>query len=485
MSGHDRDVLIIGGGISGLANAWWLAREGLSVEVWEAEHRVGGKIKSSRQKGYLTERAAAMVMNFRPEVAGLVHETGLEDVKTSRMPIAEARRYLLHQGDLKALPMRLGAMLASPIWSARGKLRLLFEPFILTSGGKDESVSDFVCRRFGREVLEKAMEPFVSGTLAADPDQTSAEAALPRLTALEKRYGSITAGILINRILRRRTACVTDTFSFRGGISTLVNVLARAPGINTYTGHRVEELVKQDDGWFISAKTADGHRSINVQHVIVSTPAPAAAVLLKPLDKELAELLGGIDYAAVTVVHAGMDRGDIGHPLDGTGFLTPRREGHVLTGNLWMSSLFPDRAPEGKVLLTSYLGGARSPQIKDWDDDRMVDEMLRTLRPLLGLKGMPEMLRINRHKQALPLYHGAYQSRMQSIISRLKNLPGLHLEANYKGGVSVRDRLACGRSLAQQVVAERQRFCAGRNKNANERLTLSEMMGTVHVHETK
>jgi len=485
MSGHDCDVLVIGGGISGLANAWWLAREGLSVQVWEAEQRAGGKILSSRQDGYLTERAAAMVMNFRPEVVDLVRETGLEDVKTSRLPIAEARRYLLHQGELKALPMRLGAMLASPIWSTRGKLRLLFEPFILTSGGKDESVSDFVCRRFGREVLEKAMEPFVSGTLAADPDQTSAEAALPRLTALEKRYGSIAAGILVNRLLRRRTACVTDTFSFRGGISSLVESLASTPGINTSTGYRVEALVKLDDGWSVSAKTAGGHRSLTAQHVIVSTPAPAAAALLKPLDKKLAELLDGINYAAITVVHAGMDCSDVAHPLDGTGFLTPRCEGHALSGNLWMSSLFPDRAPEGKVLLTSYLGGARSPQVKDWDDDHIVDEMMSTLRPLLGLKGAPEMLRINRHRQALPLYHGAYQARMQSIASCLKNHAGLHLEANYKGGVSVRDRLARGRSLAQEILAERQWSSAGHNKGCDELLTLSAMMGTVEAHETK
>ncbi len=485
MSGYDCDVLVIGGGISGLANAWWLAREGLSVQVWEAEKRAGGKILSTRCDGYLTERAAAMVMNFRPEVVDLVRETGLEDVKTSRMPIAEARRYLLHHGKLKALPMRLGAMMASPIWSTRCKLRLLFEPFILTSGSKDESVSDFVCRRFGREVLEKAMEPFVSGTLAADPDQTSASAALPRLTALEKRYGSIAAGILINRILRRRTACVTDTFSFRGGIGTLVESLARTPGINTYRGYRVEALIKQDGGWSVAAKTADGHRSVSAHHVIVSTPAPAAAALVKPLDKELAELLGGIDYAAITVVHAGMDRGDVAHPLDGTGFLTPRAEGHALTGNLWMSSLFPDRAPEGKVLLTSYMGGARAPQVQSWDDDCIMNEMLHTLRPLLGLKGAPEMVRIDRHRQALPLYHGAYQARMQSIAMQLKNHPGLHLEANYKGGVSVRDRLARGRSLARQILVERQSSFSGCDKGSNELLTLSEMIGTVQAYETK
>lgn len=458
MSNHDCDVLVIGGGISGLASAWWLAREGLSVEVWESDERAGGKILSTRRDGYLTERAAAMVMNFRPEVVDLVRETGLETAKTSRLPAAEARRYLVCGGKLKALPMRLGAMLASPLWSPKAKLRLLLEPFILTSGRKDEPVSEFICRRLGREVLEKAMEPFVAGTLASDPDQTSAAAALPRLTALVQRYGSISAGILVNHVLRRRTACTTDTFSFYGGISTLVDALARAPGVNLRSGHCVRELVREDAGWRISARTAEGHRSLSAPHVIISTPAPAAAALLKPLDRELAELLCGIVYAAVTVVHTGLDRSDVGHPLDGTGFLAPRRaKGAALTGNLWMSTLFPDRAPEGKVLLTAYLGGARAPQVKDWTDERLLDETLGTLSPLLELKGAPEMVRINRHSEALPLYHGAYQGRMQAMGERLKRLTGLHLEANYRGGVSVRDRLARGRGLARRIMAETQR----------------------------
>ncbi len=449
------DVLIIGGGISGLASAWWLARGGLSVEVWEANAQPGGKIASTRQDGYLTERAASMVLNFRPEVVELVREAGLEPAKTSRLPNAESRRYLLHRGRLKALPMRLGAMVASPLWSLRGKLRLLAEPFIFSGGKRDESVSEFVTRRLGAEVLEKAMEPFIAGTLASDVSQASAAAALPRLTALERRYGSIAAGVLINRLLRRRSACATDTFSFSGGMSTLVQTLARTPGIQLRTRHRAAELVRDKDGWRATAATPQGQHSVSAAHVIVATPAPAAATLLDALDSELAALLRGIDYASLAVVHAGLDRSAVGHPLDGTGFLTPRAQSAILTGNLWMSTLFPDRAPPGKVLLTSYLGGARAPQVMGWDDTRIVDEALGTLRPLLDLKTEPEMLRIDRHCQALPLYHGAYQARMQAIDQRLQQIPGLHLEANYKGGVSVRDRLACGHAVADRILAER------------------------------
>jgi oxygen-dependent protoporphyrinogen oxidase len=458
MSAYDCDVLVIGGGISGLANAWWLAREGLSVEVWEADNRAGGKILSTQRDGYLTERAAAMVMNFRPEVTDLMRETGLEEVKSARMPASEAHRYLLHQGELKALPMRLGAMLASPLWSPLGKLRLMLEPFILTSGAMDESVSDFVSRRLGREMLEKAMEPFVAGTLAADADITSATAALPRLTALEKRYGSIAAGILVNRILNRRTATSTETFSFKGGIGTLVDTLAQSPGIKMRFGHIAEELHRTKDGWRASAKTGEEQRTLSAQHVIIATPAPIAATLVKGLDKQLAELLSGINYASIAVVHAGLDRSAISHPLDGTGFLAPKSEGLALTGNLWMSSLFADRAPAGKILMTSYLGGSRAPHVIDWSDERIMDETLCSLRPLLGLKGEPEMAYIDRHRQALPVYHGAYQGRMQAIESQLKLLPGLHLEANYIGGVSVRDRLARGQMLASQIMTERKQL---------------------------
>ncbi|MDH4216776.1 MAG: protoporphyrinogen oxidase, partial [Gallionella sp.] len=351
------DVLIIGGGISGLASAWWLARSGLNVEVWEAKDQPGGKIATTRQDGYLTERAASMVLNFRPEIAELVREAGLDTAKTARLQGSGARRYLLRQGRLQALPMRLGAMVASPMWSLRGKLRLLAEPFIFSSGRSDETVSEFVTRRLGREILEKAMEPFVAGTLAADADQTSAAAVLPRLVALEQRYGSISAGILVSRVLRRRLASTTDTFSFRDGMGTLVETLANTPGVSLRSGHSAEELHRAGGGWHASATTPYGQRTVSAAHVIVATPAPVAAELVSQSDSELAELLRGIEYASLAVVHTGLARDAVGHPLDGTGFLAPKAESAVLTGNMWMSTLFPDRAPPGKVLLTSYLGG--------------------------------------------------------------------------------------------------------------------------------
>ena len=451
------DVLIIGAGISGLSLAWWLAREGLSVEIWEADKRIGGKIQSDKsEEGYLTERAASMVMNFRPEVTELLNESGLETAKTSRLPRAEAKRYLLHNGQLTALPMQLGAMVFSPLWSLRGKLRLFAEPFIPPLFRKDESVSRFIKRRLGKEMLEKAMEPFVAGTLAADPDQASAEACLPRLTALERKYGSITAGVMINRLLRKHTACGAETFSFRGGMQTLVETLARTPGVQIATSYQVNEINRTAKGWQVSATTADGQRTLDVSQVVVTAPAPHAAKLVSPLDNELASLLQEIQYAPVNIVHMGFDRSAIDHALDGSGFLVPRNEvrksHHAITGNLWMSSLFSDRAPHNKVLLSSFLGGARKPEIQHWDEEQCLQSTLSSLTPLLGIKADPEMVRVDRQPQALPLYHGRHQARLQAIAERLQHYPGLHLEANYRGGVSVRDRIARSRIVAKQIL---------------------------------
>lgn len=448
---NDVDVLVVGGGISGLASAWWLARTGLSVAVWERAKGPGGKIRSHCQDGYTTERAAALIMNFRPEVNQLLAETGLDASKILRGPCAN--RYLVRDGRLLALPMTLAAMIASPMWSRRARLRMALEPFIPRGRREHETVAEFIRRRLGRDMLEQAMEPYVAGPLASSPELAEARAVLPRLTALEQRYGSLALGVLVHKLLRRRSACASEAFSFAGGMSALVGSLVSTPGVAFRAGCEVTGLQPAHDGWRVSATRAGSECTLHARQLVVSVPAHAAASLLAPLDPELGGLLAGIGYAPLSIVHLGLDRASVRHSLDGTGFLVPRsqRESRVLSGNLWMSALFPARAPDAKVLLTSYLGGARRPEAADWDDERSVSNVLSVLEPLLGLRGAPEMVRVDRHRRGLPLYHGAYQGRMRAIDERLAGLPGLSLAANYRDGISVRDRIVCGHAIARRV----------------------------------
>lgn len=448
----DLDVIVIGGGISGLVTAWRLARHGLSVEVWERGQRPGGKISTTRKDGYVTERAASMVMNFRPEITRFLEDSGANAHKAISAPMA--RRYLVSGGRLRTIPSKLAAAVACAPFSRRGRARLLLEPFVPKGGHEDETVSAFVRRRFGNELLEGAMDPFIAGTLSSDPDHASAQAVLPRLTALEARYGSIALGVITNKLLRRKTAMPNETFSFAGGMGALVEGLAAAPGVGLRAGREVTGLTRIRDGWRVEAHSSNAEVSVSARHVVLCAPAGSAARLVGPVDADIGSLLSGIAYAPLSVVHLGFPRSDIDHPLDGAGFLAPRREGLSINGCLWPSSLFAGRAPAGKALLSCYLGGARNPAAAAWDDSRSIDAALASIGPLLGIRGPAEMVRIDRHRRALPLYHGRYIARLREIERLLAAHPGLHLEANYKGGVSVRDRILCALRTADRIEAE-------------------------------
>jgi len=445
----ETDVIIVGGGISGLSIAQRLTMEGARVEVWEKESRPGGKIQSDVHDGYLTERAAAMLLNFRPEVNRFIAECGLDGCKELRAETAH--RYLVSDGRLIELAMKLGPLLASGVWSTRAILRLMLEPFVRRSDSDDETVSQFITRRLGREVLDTTMGPYVAGLLASDPEQANARSVLPRLVALERRYGSIAMGVFVHRVLKRKTGTETEAFTFHQGMTTLVESLAHSRGVCFRGGYTVTDLSRAGDGWQVTATTSAGECAIKARHVVMSVPAYTASGLLRSHNAELAQLLSDIEYTSLAVVHAGFDRNAVKHSLDGNGFLTQGDNSAPLNGCMWMSSLFSNHAPPGKALLSNYLGGARRPEAATWGDERLLSETMKSLRPLLGICGNPEMVRIDRHQQGLPLYHGDYYNRMQRLERLLNRLPGLHLESNYRGGISVRDRIACAMVAAERI----------------------------------
>lgn len=448
---NDIEVLVVGGGISGLAVAQRLGQQGIHVEVWDRAAQPGGMIRSVRKDGYLTEQAAAMLLNFRPDVTRFISEARLEERKQPRIEVDH--RYVISDGRLRELPMKMGPLLMSDIWSMRTKLRMVLEPLARRSRGGEESVSEFVRRRFGGEVLKKALGPYVAGLLASDPDRASAEAVLPRLVALERRWGSIVLGALVHRLLRRRSAVQAEAFSFQGGMATLAGVLAEADGVCFCGGHEAVSLLPTGNGWLATARTSLGEREVRATQVVLSTPASATAGLVRSTQAELASLLDTIEYAPLNVVHTGIHRHGIRHALDGNGFLSLGNAGSPLIGCMWMSSIFDDRAPAGRALLSNYVGGARHPYTASWSDGQLVDSVLETLRPLIGLRAEPDMVRVDRHRRSLPLYHDNYCERARRIRELAVPLSGLHLVANYLGGVSVRDRLACAMQAADKVLA--------------------------------
>lgn len=454
----DTEILVVGGGISGLATAWWLSRAGIETTLWEKQSKPGGKIRSDRVNGYLLEQGATMVMNFRPEVDQFIRDVGLDGLKIRRDALAEEKRYLLQRKQLITVPTRLGRIPFSSAWSLNGKLRMLLEPFIKKGGSEDETVSEFIRRRLGNELLETAMEPYVGGVLASDSDRANAYAVMPRLTALEQRYGSIVRGIIANKLRKRRSATKSEVFSFNGGMATLVDRLTDMLRINGNASFQneisVRSMERRNNVWFVHADTPTGPQSISARQLVLSTPASVSASLVQAADPELSQLLGNIQYAGMSVVHLGLDLANVDHPLVGTGFLVPRTEALRISGNLWMSSIFPGRSPKNKALLTSYLGGSRHPETVDWSDSRSIDTVLGDIGSLLGINGEPEMAHVHRDVQALPLYHDSYYRRCEAIGKRVERLRGLHLQANYLGGISIRDRLVTSKATASKIMAQ-------------------------------
>lgn len=454
----EQDVIIIGGGISGLATAWYLAKSGLSVQVWEKSHRCGGKIKTDHINGFQTEQSASMVMNFKTEVDHFFNETGLESLKVQRLLKSDSQRYLIHHGKLNALPMTIARLFFSSLWSHSGKLKLLLEPFISKGIEPNESVSEFITRRLGHEFLEKAMEPFISGTLASDPDKACARYVIPRLTALERKYGSITAGIVVHKILGKRTARNPESYSFKNGMQTITQQLADNPELGFRANYQVDKIIRHNsnghDHWEVQAQTPQGDIQCKARHIVIASPAENAAQLITPLNKQLGDLLSSIEYAPLSVIHLGFERSAIQHPLNSAGFLVPRQEKISINGNLWMSSLFADKAPDNQVLLSSYLGGARHPEMIHLSEQASIDEVLKNIKPLLGIQSSPIMTKIDRHYKALPLYHGHYHDKLSAIEAHLNTLSGLHIEANYKGGVSIRDRIVSANKTAQIIIQQ-------------------------------
>lgn len=442
------DVLVVGGGISGLATAWHLQRRGLDVTLWESASHPGGKIRSVRQQDWLTEAGATWLMDPVGDPTEVIESVGLGPLLVRKQP--DAARYLLRDGALQRVPASAAGVLHSGLFSIRGRLRLALEPLIPRRHRSSETVADFVRRRLGPEVLRYGIEPYVAASLGSDPERAEAYTTLPRLTALERRYGSISAGVLFQCLARRGRRPLGPAVSFQGGMQTLVDSLAAS--VRPEYNRAAVDLRRHGDGWQVEA--ADG-TVLRVRQLVLTAPAPAAARVLEGPDPELAGLLAGVRYAPVMVVHLGFQRQDVAHLLDGTGFLVPSCERRRINGCLWPASVLPGRAPSGHVLLSCYLGGARQPKALADNDTAAIDLVRQDLSSLLGLRAAPVMTRIDRHPQALPLYFGAYSQRLAAISQRLQAIPGVHLCGAYSGGVSVRDRLIQAAAVAGRIaVAE-------------------------------
>lgn len=478
-------VAIVGGGLTGLAAAHrWselATAQQVPVEVtlFEASSRLGGLVGTVEQDGYLIDTGADSFITNKPGALELCQRLGLTERLQRTEPryrgalvLSRGKPVPVPEGFQLLSPSALWPVMTSPILSSWGKLRLACEYFIpARQGGGDETLASFVRRRFGSEALDRLVQPLVGGIYTSDPERLSLAATLPRFLEMERQHGSLI------RAARKPAADARSEdrtsggaryglfVGLRGGISELVDTLAER--VRQHCSMRLQIRVKD-----ISSCVPEAPGTSEVQArpqyrlrlvddteelfdaVQVCTSTYVAAGLLRQLAPELATALEEIEYASSAIVVTGHRLQDVAHPLNSFGLVIPHREKRKILAVSFSSRKFPNRAPEGKVLLRTFVGGAMQPELYNLSDDALLQTVHEELRDTLGVSGTSELNRIVRYPRAMPQYTLGHLERVAHIETLTAKLPGLELSGNAFRGVGVPDAIFSGEQAAERLFAE-------------------------------
>ncbi len=489
-------VVVVGGGVTGLAAAHRLTELGGAPILLERDSRCGGVVLTEEVKRFLVEAGPDSFMARKPWAADLCRRLEMADEIIPTDPAKRGsfiwfggRLHPLPEGLTSLVPTRLGPIARSRLLSPAGKARLLLEPFLPRRAEvADESLAGFFRRRIGDQASRRLVEPLVRGIYGGDAESLSLRATFPQLAEIERRYGSLIVGLVRQARTsgpqpgveasgaspstgpegaaapRDRPAGGETAFlSLRRGMGTLVERLRLALPSGSVRARSEATALR----WFADGGPASGERvqaldgdfqvelatgeSLAADAVILTTPPVEAARLVARLDAELASLVGGIRSGSSVTVALGFDRRLVSHPLRGYGFVVPEAVGGPLLACTWASSKFPGRAPAGSALVRAFL--AHPESLLDRDDREVTAVAMDALRPILGLPGEPSLARVHRWRQALPRYAVGHPERLADIERRLVAIPGLFLAGAAYRGVGIPDCIRDGEKAAEAAYA--------------------------------
>jgi oxygen-dependent protoporphyrinogen oxidase len=452
-------VVVVGGGVAGLATAFELTRRGgagVDVRVIEAASRAGGNLRTEEIEGYLCEWGPNGFLDSVPETLALVDAIGLRP-RVVVSADAARRRFLYRHGRLHVLPESPPSFLASALLSPAGRLRVLCEPFSRRRPDGDETIHAFATRRIGREAADVLIDAMVSGVFGGDARELSLRACFPKMWEMETEHGGLVRAMIAKRRARKGApsgggmgAPTGRLTSFAGGVQDLVDALVRALPGRVRTAAPVAAIAG-GPGARWTVRLASGE-ALDTDAVVLAAGSAATAPLVEALDADLAEGLRAIPSASMVVVALGYERASLVHPLDGFGFLVPRGEGLRILGALWDSSVYPGRAPEGAALLRVMIGGAHDPTALSLGDDAVVALVRGELQQAMGITAVPRFVRIFRHPVGIPQYTTGHLGRLARIDGALARHPGLFVTGNSYLGVAINACVAEAGPLAARIV---------------------------------
>jgi len=452
-------VLIVGGGVSGLATAYYLGRAGIRSTIIERASRLGGLIKTDRIQGCELEAGPDSYISTKTAVAELTADLGAGlPEKIIGSNDKERRIFIVRDGKLTPMPRAMsmmvpsewGPVMRSPLLGLRTKLGLLRETFIRPFKREgDFSVGDLVGRHFGPEMLEYITEPLLSGVYGGESASLSARSVLPRFVAFEEQYGSLIKGV---RQSARQAPQEGSLFrSFLGGMQTLTDALAKA--VQGHTSVIYEEATKVErieNGWRVRL----GMESISSRHVVLACPAWAGAKLLDQTAPLVAGELAAIPYSSAVLAMLVFDKATLGHPLDGFGFLVPRKEQQAMAAATWVNTKFPSRLPDGLAALRAFMVGPRAEAMGTAPREQILDAVRKDFGRLMGVRSEPVMQTVYSWPRSIPQYIVGHETRVKRLLAALNPYPGLSLTGNYFDGVGIPDSVKRAKHAAKHIAEE-------------------------------
>ncbi len=472
--GQAKHIVIIGGGITGLSAAHRLfelsqkENSPLDITLVEARERLGGVIHTIERDGFLIDSGPDNFITAKPWALALARRLGLE---SELLPTNERyrRALVVHRGKMMSVPdgfllmapTKFIPVIASPVFSVRGKMRMAMD--MLLPAKKvvgDESLASFVSRRFGREALDRVVQPLISGIYTADPERLSLQATMPRFLDLERKYGSVIKGMRFEakRQKARGSGARYGMFvTFRRGLKTLINALSdRLNHVHFRLNQPAVRLIKKHDGPALPCWTVEvqGGMTIEAEGIIITGSCRHAGRLLREIDADLSKQLSSVQYASSAVVHLAYRREEVTHPLDAFGCVVPVTENRNIIAASFSSVKYAGRAPDGYVLLRAFMGGALHPEMLERDDEGLIRAARQDLEELLGIAAEPHFSLVHRWPESMPQYHVGHLERVARTRERLMQHPGLQVAGNGFEGVGIPDCVRAGELAAEALLAD-------------------------------
>lgn len=447
------DIAIIGGGISGLSTAAFLSKQGVKAQVFEQNDQVGGVIQTVDHEGIHMDLAANSTMDKNLQVRELVKWCGLEDDLLTASATS-SKKYILKNGKLVGLKGPASAIFGS-LLSWKGKVRVLKELFVpAKNDGKEESIANFVTRRFGRELLEYAINPMVAGIYAGNPEEIGVEAAFPKMKAMEDEFGSVIKAA--PKVMKRNKQLpepkpTKDTLSFRYGMNQLVSRIAERLKGQIHTEYQLCAMRAVEQGYELVFLHQGEKITVRSNKVVFTTPSYITADLIASFNPEVADQLKSIEYPSVGVWNLVYNTNQVGQTLDSFGYLIPEKEKQAYLGATWSSIVFPDKSQEGKAVFTLYIGGSRNqaemlPNVEAWKD-----KVLHQFQEQMKISGEPSFEYFKLWPKAIPQYKVGHLKMVEALKLFEENHKGLFIRGNFVGGNAVADCIENGYLNAQDL----------------------------------